>query len=134
MTRVCSWCKSALGDTPAAGDGRPTHGICPRCLLSVLEDLETMARRQGLASPAGTWLIIVAPGDAALLQELQRRFSRSRLVDVIGDRRAASLVQSIALPRDRRDCASSRDHDQRCYGFFVVHRLSGPRGTDAMGP
>jgi hypothetical protein len=134
MTRVCSWCKCFLGDTPGAGDGRPTHGICPRCLLSVLEDLEAMARRSGLASPARTWLIVVASGDVQLLQELRRRFSRSRLVDVIGDRRAASLVQSIAAPRDRRDRAHSQEHDRRCYGFFVVHRLTGRPGTDEVAP
>jgi hypothetical protein len=134
MTRVCSWCKCFLGDTPAATDGRPTHGICPRCLLSVLEDLETMASRQGLASPAGTWLIVVASGDVQLLQELRRRFSRSRLVDVIGDRRSDSLAQSIESPPDRRDRTHSQEHDRRCYGFFVVHRLTGPDRTDAVAP
>jgi hypothetical protein len=113
-------------------DGTQTHGICPRCLLSVLEQLETIASSEDRLLPVATWLIVVAADDPLLLQELQQRFSRSSLVRVIGDRRAPA--SRLGSPHDRRDLASSRDHDQSSYGFFVVHQSGRPPAPDAVTP
>jgi hypothetical protein len=133
MIRVCSWCQCLLGEA-ATGGGRPTHGICPSCLVSVLEELEAMASRHGRPVPTGTWLIVVAPDDAARFRELQQRFAQSRLVDVIRDRRrtASPLAPSIASPTDRRGRVRSQEHDRRSHGFFVIYLPSGsPAPKDA---
>jgi hypothetical protein len=127
MTRVCSWCKGVLGEPSDAAGDTPTHGICPRCLLSVLEQLETMASDQDRLLPGASWLIVVGSDDPLLLQELQQRFSRSTLVHVICDRRTgAPLGPSSASPNDRRNVGGSQEHDRNSYGCFVVPRPGSP--------
>src|SRR5262245_23366706 len=134
MTRVCSWCRRFLAAASAGGGGRPTHGICPRCLLSVLEELETIASRHSPRLPGASWLIVVGPDDAALLRELERRFSQSRLVDVIRDRRAGASpsTPSSVAPLDRRD--SQDDPDRHFHGFFVVYRPRDPFASNGSAP
>jgi hypothetical protein len=135
MTRVCSWCKCALGERRHATGETPTHGICPRCLLSVLEQLETMASDQERRLPVATWLIVVESDDPLLLQELQQRFSRSTLVHVISDRRTAMPQgPSLGSSNDRRHVVGSQEHDRSSYGFFVVHRPGGPSAANGDSP
>jgi hypothetical protein len=128
MTRVCSWCKRVLGERPDAAGETPTHGICPRCLLSVLEQLETIASDQDRLLPAATWLIVVGSDDPLLLHELQQRFSRSTLVHVVRDRRteASPPGPSLVPSNERRNLGGSQQHDQSSYGFFIVHRPGSP--------
>jgi hypothetical protein len=136
MTRVCSWCNCILGKASDAAGEMPTHGICPRCLLSVLEQLETIASDVDRLLPAATWLIVVGPDDPLLLRELQQRFSRSSLVCVIRDRRVGEspLDPSLAAPNERRSLGSAEQRDPSSYGFFVVHRPDPPLTPNGAAP
>jgi hypothetical protein len=133
MIRVCSWCGCRLGEVAAVGDTEPTHGICSRCLVSLLEELEILATRQGRRMPVAPWLIVVGSDDGRLFLELQQRFSQSRLVDVIRDRRATASFCAVSVASgDRRRRSRSQEHDQLSHGFFVVYRpgsTSPPSGT-----
>jgi hypothetical protein len=133
MIRVCSWCGCRLGEVTAVSDTEPTHGICSRCLVSLLEELEALATRQSRLMPVAPWLIVVASDDVTLFLELQQRFSQSSLVDVIRDRRtSASSGAGYTAEGDRRFRGRSEEHDRLSFGFFVVHRPGSawpPSGT-----
>jgi hypothetical protein len=129
MIRICAWCDTRMGEVPPLEDERATHGICPRCMEGVLQEL----RRPTLEPvPPYQWLVVVARSDEGLLRHLRVALERLPHVRLVVDRRRGErrgAIRGVDHERRRRERRRPLDAGQRSvWNGFGVQLYNRDRG------
>jgi hypothetical protein len=116
MRVLCAWCcrdglTGYLGEREPLDNPEPTHGVCPRHKVQLLESLPSRS------FPEAKLLIVVRRGSTVLYERLTRSLAAISRVKVIVDRRVSNEPRHERTRRIRTGRISPR-------GNFTVVRFT----------
>jgi hypothetical protein len=124
MRVLCAWCcregrPAYLGEREPLENPEPTHGVCPRHKVQLLESLPSRS------FPDTEVLVVVRRGNAVLYELLQRSFAAMPRVKVIVDRRIADRRVAPGQAREeRRYVRTRRVRKGTPLGDFTIVRFT----------
>jgi hypothetical protein len=126
MKILCAWCcregePGYLGEKEPLENPLPTHGVCARHKVQLLESLPSRS------FPDAEALIVLRPNNAGLYERLTWSFAAMPRVKVIVDRRVADRrAASGAGPAERRHVRTRRIREGIAspLGDFIVLRFT----------